>query len=99
MMASFDEAPIIELGKTPISADAPCGADVADDEAYLLVEAEMVKLDRIDLGEPDWRGLEGAALTVLRAKSKDLNIACALGYTLFKTQRYAGLAATLGHPP
>ena len=95
-MASFDETPIIELGKTPISAAAPCGVDVADDEAYLLVEAEVARLRRIDLGEPDWRGLEDAALMILRTKSKDVIIACGLGYALFKKQRYAGLAAALG---
>jgi type VI secretion system protein VasJ len=95
-MASIDEAVIIALGKTPISDDAPGGQDVADDEEYLLVEAETAKLDRIDLGDPDWFRIEQASLNILRTKAKDVEVACALGYTLFKKGRYAGLAATLG---
>jgi type VI secretion system protein VasJ len=95
-MASIDEAAIIALGKTPISDDAPCGQDVADDEEYLLVEAETAKLDRIDLGDPDWFRIEQASLNILRSKAKDVEIACALGCTLFKNARYAGLAAALG---
>ena len=87
---------IVELGKTPISADAPAGADVADDEDYLAVAAEVVKLDRIDLGEPDWYRIEDASLNILRSKSKDVFVACALAHALFKKHRYAGLAATLG---
>lgn len=94
-MAAFDEAPLIDLGKTPIAPDAPCGIDVADDEDYLLIEAEMAKLDRIDLGDPDWYRVEDAALRILREKSKDVSVACALGHALFKKQRYAGLAAIL----
>jgi type VI secretion system ImpA/VasJ family protein len=95
-MAGFDEATILGLGKTPIPGDAPCGVDVADDEDFLLLEAEMVKVDRIDLGDPDWYRIEDASLNLLRAKSKDLSAACALGYALFKKHRYAGLAAVLG---
>ncbi len=95
-MAGFDEAPILELGTNPISPDAPGGEDVADDEEYLLVDAETAKLDRIDLGDPDWFAIEQASQNILRSKSKDLEMAIALGMALFKKQTYAGLAATLG---
>lgn len=96
MASTLDETPIIALGKTPISDAAPCGGDAADDEQYMLVEAELAKLDRIDLGDPDWFQLEQASLNILRTKSKDVEMACALGYALFKKARYAGLAAALG---
>jgi type VI secretion system protein VasJ len=95
-LAGLDEATMIALGTTPIAGDAPCGVDVADDEDYLRLEAEVVKLDRIDLGDPDWYAIEDASLNILRGKSKDVLVACALGYALFKKHRYAGLAATLG---
>ena len=95
-MASFEEAPIIELGTAPISEAARGGQDVADDEEYLLIDAEFAKLDRIDLGAPDWFQLEQASLNILRSKSKDVQVACALGFALFNKHRYAGLAAALG---
>lgn len=95
MASALDETSIIALGQTPISDAAPCGEDAADDEQYMLVEAELAKLDRIDLGDPDWFQLEQASLNILRAKSKDIEMACALGYALFKKGRYAGLAAAL----
>lgn len=95
-MASFDEAAILSLGMVPISDAARAGLDVSDDEEYLLVEAEIAKLERIDLGEPDWFRIEQAALNILRLKAKDVQIACALGFALFKKQRYAGLSAALG---
>lgn len=94
-MASLDETPFIELGTKPISDAAPCGDDPADDERYMLVGAETTKIGRVDLGEPDWRQIESAATDVLRAKAKDLEMACALGQALFKRARYAGLAAAL----
>jgi type VI secretion system protein VasJ len=94
-MPSFDETPILALGTTPISDAARTGRDVADDEGFLLIEAESAKLDRIDLGTPDWFQLENAALNILKTKSKDVQIACALGLALFKKHRYAGVAAAL----
>lgn len=95
-MPQYDEQPILALGTTPIPGSAPAGSDVADDEDYLLVQAEMAKLDRIDLGDPDWFQIESATLNLLQNKSKDVEMACALGYALFRKHRYAGLAATLG---
>lgn len=94
-MAKLDEAPVIELGRQPIPGDAPCGVDAGDDEQYLQVNAELNKIDRIELGEPDWYAVEQNAINLLRTKSKDVEMAAALGYALFKRYSYAGLAATL----
>ena len=93
---ALDEKAIIELGRAALSGDSPAGRDVADDEDFLALEAELVKLDRIDLGEPDYRLIEDAALNILRSKSKDVHVAYALGLALFHSERYAGLAAVLG---
>jgi type VI secretion system protein VasJ len=94
---AFDEASIIDLAKLTLPGDTPCGRDIsADDEEFLAIEAEVVKLDRIDLGEPDWGLLEQASLSILRTKSKDVQVAYALALTSFKKNRYPGLAASLG---
>ena len=94
-MPDFGEAAILSLGTTPITDTAPTGRDVADDEEYLLIEAETAKLDRIDLGTPDWFQIENVALNILKTKSKDIHAACALGMALFKKNRYAGVATAL----
>ncbi len=95
-MANLDENPILDLGKTPIPGGEPCGADVADDEQYINVLAEVAKADRIEAEEPEWYTVEQDAINVLRTKSKDAEIAAGLGYALFKRYGYAGLSAGLG---
>ena len=94
-MPPLDEGTIIELGRNPIPGSEPCGVDVADDEEYLVVGAEMSKVDRIEADEPDWYQIEQNTTNILRAKSKDVEIAAALGHALFKRYSYAGLAAAL----
>ncbi len=95
-MANFDENPILELGANPIPGAEPCGEDVADDEGCIFVLAEVAKLDRIESDEPDWYQIEQTGINLLTSKSKDVEIASALGLALFKRVGYAGLAATLG---
>jgi len=94
-MPAFDEAPIIELGRTPISGDNPGGIDAADDEQYLEVDAQMTGVDRIEADEPDWFLIEQHVVNLLRNKSKDVEMASALGHALFKRYSYAGLSASI----
>lgn len=96
-MPSFDEAPIIDLGKTPIPGSNPCGEDAAENEAYLAAAAEMARVGRIDATEePEWFVMEQSCRTVLQSESKDIEVATWLGHALFKKHSYAGLSATLG---
>ncbi|MHC4063120.1 MAG: type VI secretion system protein TssA [Planctomycetota bacterium] len=95
-MANFDESPVLELGKNPIPGGEPCGTEASEDEEYIFVVGEVAKLGRIEADEPDWYQIEQTATNVLRSKSKDAEIASALGLALFKRHGYAGLAAALG---
>jgi type VI secretion system protein VasJ len=95
-MANFDENLIIELGKTPIQGANPCGTDVAESEEYIFVMGELAKLDRIEIGEPDWYRVEEACRGLLRSQAKDVELAVALGLALFQRSSYVGLAAVLG---
>ncbi|MCP4246228.1 MAG: type VI secretion system protein TssA [bacterium] len=95
-LPSFDENPILDLGKNPIPGAAPCGEDASEEEEFILVDAEIGKLGRIEADEPDWYRIEQAAVNLLRNKVKDIEIAGSLGLALFKRGRYAGLAAALG---
>jgi type VI secretion system protein VasJ len=92
-MGSLDEIPVLALGTEPIAGPESCGGDITEDEQYIFVQAELSKLDRIEADEPDWYGIEQAAGDLLRHKSKDVEMAAALGAALFKRCRYEGLAA------
>lgn len=88
----------IESLLQPISADAPCGADLEYDPACL-------ELDRIAQGkpeqqmgdtivpaqEPDWKEVGNRALALL-AKTKDVRIAMRLTRALLNTESLPGLA-------
>lgn len=95
-MAGLDENAILELGQSPVPGAAPCGGDVADDEEYIFATTEVAKVDRIEAEEPDWFQVQQACANILHSKSKDVEIAAALGFALFKQHRYAGLAAAFG---
>jgi type VI secretion system protein VasJ len=96
-MAGYDEAPIIEIGKTPISPDAPCGAECAEEEDYLAVMAEFGKFGRIGLeDEPDWFIVEDRGLDLLKNRTKDCALAVVVGHGLFERYSWQGLGAALG---
>ena len=95
-MASYDEQQVLDLGKNPIPGGDPCGRDIADDEQYIEVDAQISGLDRIESEAPDWFMVEQNTINILRSKSKDVEMAAALGHALFKQHSYAGLAAALG---
>ena len=95
-MAQIDENAILELGKSPIPGPQPCGADVADDTDYIFVDVEIAKLDRIESDDPDWHSIVRSATNLLKSKSKDIDIAAALGIGLYQIHGYGGLAAWLG---
>jgi len=95
-MPAFDETAILALGAEPIPGGPRGGVDAADDEQYIAVMAEMSKLARIGEEEPAWHTVELSGTNILRATSKDFEIATALACALFKRSGYAGLAAALG---
>lgn len=95
-MASYDEQQVLDLGKNPIPGGDPCGRDIADDEQYIEIDAQISGLDRIESEAPDWFTVEQGAINILSSKSKDVEMAAALGHALFKQHSYAGLAAALG---
>lgn len=95
-MPVFDEAPILDLGRNPIPGANPCGVDAADDQQYIDILAQVAGVDRIEADEPEWYIIEQSANVLLKDKTKDADIASALGHALFKRHSYAGLAAALG---
>jgi type VI secretion system protein ImpA len=90
--------PNIESLFEPVSADAPCGADLEYDPSFQ-------ELDRLSQGkpeqqmgdtivpaqEPDWREVGNRAIALL-GKTKDLRIAIRLTRARINTEGFGGLA-------
>jgi len=89
-----DPAFLAELGKTPISPDAPTGADASYEPEYESLQKEIDKLAMVtEAGEaPDWKLAASLAATILSEKSKDLKVAAYLAEALTRTRQLDGLA-------
>ena len=82
----------------PVSDDAPCGADLEYDEAFIELElCSQVKAEQrmgdsiIPAEEPVWRDVERKA-AALFARTKDLRVAAHLVKALLHTGAFAGAA-------
>jgi type VI secretion system protein VasJ len=86
---------LAELGRTPISPEAPCGKSARYEREYELLEAEIAKLEALTPEPVNWGQVVDAAVAILQAKSKDLLVASYLARGLFERQGYAGLESAL----
>jgi type VI secretion system protein ImpA len=82
----------------PVSADAPCGADLEYDPAFLELERLSESKPEQQMGstivpaqEPDWKDVADRALPLF-GKTKDLRIALKLTRALMQTEGLPGLA-------
>jgi type VI secretion system protein VasJ len=75
----------------PISADRPAGEDTSYVDEHVVLRDEIAKLENASAGQPDWSLIASGADTLLRTRSKDLNLACYYAIALAETQREAGL--------
>lgn len=83
----------------PIAADAPCGADLEYDPAFLELERLSESKPEQQMGntivpaqEPDWKAVAERALALL-GKTKDLRIAIKIVRALLHTEALSGFAA------
>src|SRR5215475_13546575 len=89
---------ICHLGKQPITPDTPCGKAMdEDDEDYTMLRAEMAHSQRLaeKTHITDWDNIVRLSVSILSAKSKDLQMASYLSYALFEKHGYSGLEAAL----
>ncbi len=83
---------ISALGKTPIKAEAPCGAEARYEPEYESVQTEIDKLSSPTAsGQVAWDRIVENAAVVLEKKSKDLTIAGYLAVALVITRQIDGL--------
>lgn len=69
----------------PIPGDSEVGYDAKYDDLYVLIEAEIDKLDGLDPNSVAWKSIRDNAYLVLKEKSKDIKIALWMVYALSKT--------------
>lgn len=90
----------IDIGSllSPVSAEAPCGEDLAYDSAFLELAqaAQTTKADRMVAGdtataETDWRAVRKQAAELF-SRTKDLRVAIVLTRGLVNTAGIGGLA-------
>jgi type VI secretion system protein ImpA len=93
--------PNIESLLEPVSEDAPCGADMEYDSAFLeLDRLSEIKPEQqmgdhiVPAQEPDWKEVGNRALALL-AKTKDLRVAVRLARARLHTEGLAGFADAL----
>ncbi len=85
----------------PVSAEAPCGADLEYDLAFLELERLSESKPERQMGntivpaqEPDWKEVGDRALALL-GKTKDLRVAAKLARALLYTEAWLGFAQSL----
>jgi type VI secretion system protein VasJ len=87
---------ILSLGKEPIQAEQPTGADVRYDPFFEQLQAEVDKLSTPSAASAvDWGKIVNLAAEILAQKSKDLLVASYLAVALIYTRKFEGLALGL----
>jgi type VI secretion system protein VasJ len=87
---------LIELGKTPLSGDAPAGVDAKYEPEYEELTAEIGKLTSpTATGGVDWKNVQQLATQILAEKSKDILVTCYLVMSLVQNRQIEGLATGL----
>jgi type VI secretion system protein VasJ len=87
---------ILSLGKEPIQAEQPTGADVRYDPFFEQLQAEVDKLSTPSAASAvDWGKIVNLAAEILAQKSKDLLAASYLAVALIYTRKFEGLALGL----
>ncbi|MCP3898218.1 MAG: type VI secretion system protein TssA [Desulfobacteraceae bacterium] len=87
---------LLEIGKIPISEEAPAGKDVRYEPSFDALSTEMSKMGTISGGsEIDWDNVISLSSQILEKESKHLQVACYLCYGLLITKGFEGFATGL----
>lgn len=85
---------VAEIGKAPISAAQPAGADPSYEPEFERLQAEIDKLSMPTIGGQgiDWENVAKLATTILTTKGKHLPTAAYMAVALFKLNAIPGMA-------
>jgi type VI secretion system protein VasJ len=87
--------PLLDAVRAPIPGGSPAGIDMAYEDAYLGLKAEVDAMGAAT-GSVDFETIVGSAAQILTDRSKDISVACYLAFGLIRTKGYAGLAEGVG---
>jgi len=83
----------LQLGKEPISSDAPAGTDIRYEPEFELLQAEIDKLSIPSAsGGVNWNEISKLASLILAEKSKDLLVASYMAVSQVHKNRIEGLS-------
>lgn len=82
---------LLELGKTPISEQAPAGTDARSGAELEMLSSEMERLNSPTAsGGIDWQKIADLSAAILHDQSKDLLVACYLATSLLRLEGLKG---------
>lgn len=82
-----------DLGKAPISDDAPAGKDVRYEPGFEALSEEIAKMGSPSASSGiDWQNVINLSVQILEKESKHLQVASYLSFGLLKTSGLEGLA-------
>jgi type VI secretion system protein VasJ len=77
----------------PISAEAPCGADVRYEKGYEAIRNELAKQGLASAEEIDWNMIVREGETLLKERSKDLLVSAYVSWGWYRRDGLLGLTA------
>ncbi|MEW5725164.1 MAG: type VI secretion system protein TssA [Thermodesulfobacteriota bacterium] len=88
---------ILELGKTPISAEQPAGEDARYEPEFEELQAEIDKMSVATAGGAgiNWARVLDLSTRILGEKSKNIQVAAYLGAALIETRKLEGFGLGL----
>lgn len=89
------DTPRLEAIRAPIPGDAPAGIDMAYEDAYQALKAEVDAMGAAT-GGVDFDTIVDRATEILSTRSKDISAACYLAFGLTRTDGFSGLAEGIG---
>lgn len=82
---------IIDLAKSAISADSPCGINAKYEADFELLEAEVAKAQSLTNETTDWDQVLKLSQSILSGLSKDFTAACYFANASIQVNGYSGM--------
>ena len=82
---------MFELIFNPLSDQSPCGVDAKYDDAYLLMELEIDKINSVAEGaQPNWQYVSDECKSLLELRTKDIKLLSWWAYAQYKLNGLTG---------
>ena len=87
--------PLLAIGTSVISEDAPCGINAKYEPTFESLEAELAKQESLSAETVDWKEVQALATDLLQNTTKDFLVASYLTHALTVNEGYTGLLVGL----